>query len=1023
MEEFRRFTCWDRQRVAGTMHTEADAPPIAVFLATHVGVPIFRNVVGLRGQRTQVTEADVLNDLLALPVDMPILPILGGAGTGKSHLVRWLFAQLRPSESRQVVWIPKYRTSLRGVIERILAQAEGAEFDELRESVMSAAEGLTPWEARVKLLAMLATRVELYGAGSPDAEDYEHRELLAQRLPALLHDPVFREQLLASEATIDRIVREKLEGRSAEDKDEPFTFNVEDLPLRPTDLTKAGRVAQDLMGLLLGHPALQLTAVAMMNEQLDTSVSEVFGIGGGQLRDLMLRLRRLLQAQHVELVLLVEDFMMLQGIQSELLEAIIAAPIREGPQDLCTMRVALAVTSGYFEQMRETVRSRTLNEYRLDVPLAELPVDGVLGFVSAYLNAARVGVDDLKQAYEASRGETAWIPNACAECKVREPCHKGFGHHDGWGLYPFNPAVLTRIVRGGRSDDSGSFVPRDVLTTALRPILDQQLEPIREGSFPGEEFAREFYGPEGQQLSADVRYEIRKRDPRYAARREALLEYWGGAPEHLVNLASEVHLAFDIPRIDEVPTLTSPTAGPPKKRITTVVVETPTTPPSTLPSLVAAVDEWGRNGTLSQGDKNALRHLVHRTVVANLGLEDGYWRSGVWIGREVGDPGHSRPRIFRFERVLLGEQDREPDEPGLLLGWRTLDDVMALRSLAWFDAVGHWRFPNGVELQRLVHRRVDLWTETVRRRLLPTGLGGEAPNDLAVLVRTLLLGAQILGLPGSVSGDPEGLLRAVFDLGSGGRGSQDGSKWGVLCHHVVSGTRQSGASRQDLRDQLLRLSSFSQGGSPQAVHVGRLIPIVTAAAAESDLPEPQKSLPSPLRTHIQVLKSALPDAVEEQVGRLRSWLSTVAPLIPEADEGLAGVVKSIDATLAAAGRFALLPSNTRTERLALDGQRVAEGPGRSLVEEVASVLGRWDAMDLGERLGSLANEREPGLTEMETYLQTVARTLVHVNGEVHAMLGEGRGSVGIEIKVMTDAFVALERGLAILAGAGGEGQA
>ena len=240
MSKLRRFVCWDKSRVDKTILTEADAPTDAVFLATHVRTPIYRRSVGTQVGGTEVTEEQVLADLAALPVDMPILPILGESGTGKSHLVRWLRAHLTDTPTRRVLWIPKFRTSLRGVIDRILEGADGPDFDEIREAVKTATEGLTEREARLRLLASLSTRVELFGSGQLDNEDYEERAFLAQRLPALLNDPEFRETLLNPGGPISRIVHEKLEGRGIEDKDEPFAFHLRALlEIRVTKPTSA----------------------------------------------------------------------------------------------------------------------------------------------------------------------------------------------------------------------------------------------------------------------------------------------------------------------------------------------------------------------------------------------------------------------------------------------------------------------------------------------------------------------------------------------------------------------------------------------------------------------------------------------------------------------------------------------------------------------------------------------------------------------------------------------------------------
>ena len=50
-----------------------------------------------------------------------------------------------------------------------------------------------------------------------------------------------------------------------------------------------------------------------------------------------------------ELVLLVEDFVVLSGIQKQVLQVIIKEAFRDGRQVLCTMRTVLAYTTGYMD--------------------------------------------------------------------------------------------------------------------------------------------------------------------------------------------------------------------------------------------------------------------------------------------------------------------------------------------------------------------------------------------------------------------------------------------------------------------------------------------------------------------------------------------------------------------------------------------------------------------------------------------------------------------------------------------------
>src|SRR5262249_46676362 len=145
------------------------------------------------------------------------VPILGEAGTGKSHLIRWLYANIETTEDRHVVYIEKRGTSLREVIHKIL---EGLDrpgvrhrkrFQELGADVDKAAGEISsnPDTARFELLTALAVAIRAHGAdASFGEEERTDREELSDGLPDLLLDPEFRVPLLADgeviATTLDR---------------------------------------------------------------------------------------------------------------------------------------------------------------------------------------------------------------------------------------------------------------------------------------------------------------------------------------------------------------------------------------------------------------------------------------------------------------------------------------------------------------------------------------------------------------------------------------------------------------------------------------------------------------------------------------------------------------------------------------------------------------------------------------------------------------------------------------------------
>ena len=113
----------------------------AVFLATHHPAHILRRPFRQEGGGILYTEEQVRHHLLTDPADPLIIPVLGQSGSGKSHLVRWLKASLDETDEKlHVVHIPKYETSLKLVIERVIAGFDNSDFNKVRKRLEEASE-------------------------------------------------------------------------------------------------------------------------------------------------------------------------------------------------------------------------------------------------------------------------------------------------------------------------------------------------------------------------------------------------------------------------------------------------------------------------------------------------------------------------------------------------------------------------------------------------------------------------------------------------------------------------------------------------------------------------------------------------------------------------------------------------------------------------------------------------------------------------------------------------------------------
>src|SRR6266508_3643689 len=107
-----RAACWEPGTASAVIPVEAEERSDPVFMATHSRLPLLARSRVDSTEGDLVSEIDLLRTVREQPVDYPILPILGRAGAGKSHLVRWLRIHLDPEPGTKKVFVPKHRTSL-----------------------------------------------------------------------------------------------------------------------------------------------------------------------------------------------------------------------------------------------------------------------------------------------------------------------------------------------------------------------------------------------------------------------------------------------------------------------------------------------------------------------------------------------------------------------------------------------------------------------------------------------------------------------------------------------------------------------------------------------------------------------------------------------------------------------------------------------------------------------------------------------------------------------------------------------
>ena len=468
--------------------------------------------------------------------------------------------------------IPREGTSLPSVVERIFHGVEGEQFESLLAALREARnqeEGLDPSDRLEHIATRLVHRiVELleFGLGTEwrRAKDVpeDTRTALCDRLalPALLDDAGVRRRLTQPGGVVYQLARDIVDGysRPEGDDEEELGFREEDLDLRA--VRNVGPYARQMLTTLEmpptpGMPSNKDAAARILSDALDIASAKVIGLGSVSLTNLLNDFRRSLAATGKQLVLLFEDIAIARGLQLDLVDAMTTPARRAGEAPLCTMRIALAVTSNYWEEqapatLATRARGWDAEMFDLDIPRTEA-VDRAPDLIGRYMNAARFGIEAIRKMPEEELRDG--LVNFCNQCSWRVPCHATFGTSShGHGLFPLSETAARRLSRLADSQ----VRPRFVLSDVVEPILDQH-EAAENHRFPASERWRQLVeaAVARRELSELTIAQLRaledaQLDEPERQRAELVLRAWIAEPEDTEAVLSALALPATLPSGD-----------------------------------------------------------------------------------------------------------------------------------------------------------------------------------------------------------------------------------------------------------------------------------------------------------------------------------------------------------------------------------------------------------------------------------------------------------------------------------------
>lgn len=607
---FEKYICWKPEELNSIIHTEAEASPDDVFLAIHTDNKIKVSTSGSKSKN--MTYQNFLNDFLDGNHGNNVQAVIEGeSGSGKSHLVQWMRLHIPKNENTIVLTIPKTQTNLHSVLKKLIEYLPNEEQIKYKEKLHRSETGLKSDSERInEFLSSLARTIEKDTAQGTKKDEESY---LIPLLPNLFDDPYFREAYFNNHPIINNIISLIFSNSSINrNSDNRQEFKKEHLPLNAREATKAAKPTQEVLDALLEEEFLKIS-LEIINRNLDKAITRTLSFSPDDLIELMSDMRLSLYQKNKELILLIEDFAQLQGVDTALLQVLTV----EGSGQLCKIKWAMAVTTGYFEKLEDTVRTRMTFKVNMDSLWDQNNITSqnkyILQLGSKYLNAIRLGHTNIKKWYLSYLDDRSPVDNSCERCQHKIVCHKAFGSISGIGLYPFNEHALLKMAREADKEKHNVFRPRIFINKVLKRNLNKHMVQIlKDSQYPPRDLFEDF---NTEQLDFDEHNNLTKIDPINYLRRETLLELWSDTNK-IINLDENVHTAFALPRLDAFSTAS--TIGNSKEETLTTVLDTSILgkePMSDKDENIKNIEQWGRGKDLHHSTASKLRPLIFNAIV------------------------------------------------------------------------------------------------------------------------------------------------------------------------------------------------------------------------------------------------------------------------------------------------------------------------------------------------------------------------------------------------------------------------
>lgn len=464
------------ERLDKVMQVEATVPSKGNFMLTHVP---FDNL--FYGVDTPTNEEDLLQKiLLAKPEKHKLVMVQGDNGSGKSHLIRWLYERYRESineDIEKVMLISRAHNTLQDTLMQLLNTdifPEDIKKNEL-EKIKNAQSAISGKELRKTVNFNFTLVIE---------DDYEKKVnsaiIQSAYMPMLVsylkNDYILNTFMMRTGGPLDRICAKlnNVDNSSSYDY-EGDVFSAKDFDITLDQIKNqleqgdnaAGRQTISFARKLYGSSDFRQQVASYMNSKVNDVIQKSLKLNTADFQQLFASLRKQLKKQGMRLSLFVEDINAFTGIDLALMEVLLANHEAAGNEEFCRICSVVGSTIDFYRnRLNESIKER-VQQNGAAIFIREESLFGseekLVSFAAKYINACYLSDDEVTQ----------WEENGCDPFSMPiAGLISDFSNVECFGsrmtIFPFNTNALVNMYR---CLNTHAKTPRRFLLDVIYPIV------------------------------------------------------------------------------------------------------------------------------------------------------------------------------------------------------------------------------------------------------------------------------------------------------------------------------------------------------------------------------------------------------------------------------------------------------------------------------------------------------------------------------------------------------------------------